>query len=122
MSAAPIVDASLPSRELVRTLRAGYARYEESLPESQAWQTWIELHKRGEPEASRLFIVALRTLHTRRQMAGSSLPMLDIHTDEHRLVSDSMLGELWKAYKKCIRNNRTGPAGEILKEIEQRID
>ena len=53
MSAAPIVDASLPSRELVRTLRAGYARYEESLPESQAWQTWIELHSATGPMTTR---------------------------------------------------------------------
>jgi hypothetical protein len=121
MSVLSLVDETVSSRELVRTLRAGYARCEDTLPESQVWQTWVELQRRGEPDATRLFIGALRTLHSRRAMAGSSLPMNDAHTDEHRLVSDSMLGELWKAYKKCIRNNRTGPAGEILKEIEQRM-
>ena len=34
---------------------------------------------------------------------------------------DSFLADLWKAYKKCIRNNRTGPASQLLKEIEEHL-
>lgn len=121
MSLAIPVDDEMPSRELIRTLRAGVQRSDDIMPESVLWHTWLALHRRGVPEARDLFIGALRNLHARRSMAGASLPVNDRHTEEHRMVDDPMLGELWKAYKKCIRNNRNGPAGEILKEIETRI-
>ncbi|HMV67177.1 MAG TPA: hypothetical protein PKA64_10030 [Myxococcota bacterium] len=121
MSVASPVDETMSSRELVRTLRAGVTRCDDMLPESLAWHTYIELSRRGVTEATSLFLAALRTLHHRRTVAGSTLPTNDVHTDEHKLTGDPMLGELWKAYKKCIRNNRTGPASEILKEIEARL-
>jgi hypothetical protein len=121
MNVAPPHDESTPSRELIRTLRGGMTRFEDRMPESAAWQAWIHLARRAEPEANALFISALRSLHSRRSIAGSSLSTLDPHTEEHRLAGDPMIGELWKAYKKCIRNHRTGPASEILKEIEIRL-
>ena len=57
----------------------------------------------------------------RRCIAGVDLPIIDSLTDEHRLVDDAFLADLWKAYKKCLKNNRTGPAGQLLKEIEDRL-
>lgn len=115
------VDAASSNRELVRTLRTGASRCTEIMPESVVWRTYLELNRRGVPDAERLFIGALRSLHTRRSMAGTDLPMNDEHTDEHRLTDDALLGELWRAYKKCIRSNRTGPAFQLLKEIEDRV-
>ena len=92
------------------------------LPESVAWQTFLELQKRGEPEAVRLFLGAVRSLHSRRCIAGVDLPTEDPLPEEHRLVDDGFLGDLWKAYKKCIKNNRTGPAQQLLRDIEERIN
>jgi hypothetical protein len=115
------VDADSTSRDLVRTLRTGASRCTEVMPESVVWRTYLELNRRGVPEADRLFIGALRSLHSRRSMAGTDLSLNDEHTDEHRLTDDALLGELWRAYKKCIRSHRTGPAFQLLKEIEDRI-
>jgi hypothetical protein len=116
-----LVDDSSTSRELVRNLRAiptgtGF------LPESVAWQTYVELRRRGEPDASRLFVTAVRALHSRRCVAGVELPLEDTLPDEHRLIDDAFLGDLWKAYKKCIKNRRTGPAGQLLRDMEQHLD
>lgn len=115
-----LVDASRTSRELVRDLRAIPGGHE-GLPESIAWQTFIELRKRGEPEATRLFLSAVRNLHTRRCIGGAALPTDDPLPDEHRLTDDSFLADLWKAYKKCITNHRTGPAGQLLRDLEQHL-
>ena len=57
-----------------------------------------------------------------RCIAGMDLPINDDLTEEHRLVDDGFLGDLWKAYKKCIKNNRTGPAQQLLRDIEERIN
>lgn len=114
--------ADVSSRDLVRTLRGGSARSEDRMPESDVWKAWVELARRGEPEANSLFMAALRTLHQRRTIAGSTLATHDPDTEEHRLANDAILGELWKAYKKCIRNHRSGPAAEILKQIEARLE
>lgn len=108
------------SRELIRNLRVARAP-EDVLPESVAWQTFLELRRRGEPECEQLFINTLRNLHSRRCVAGVDLPTTDGLTDEHRLVDDAFLGSLWKAYKKCIKNNRTGPAAQLLRDIEERV-
>ncbi len=116
-----LVDTNTTSRELVRTLRA-LPSADGVLPESVAWQTFVELRRRGEPDAERLFIGAVKNLHSRRCIAGVDLPTVDALTDEHRMVEDAFLGDLWKAYKKCIKNNRTGPAGQLLRDIEERLE
>lgn len=114
-----IEDAS--SRELIRTLRTGICNEKDVMPESLAWQTYLELQRRGEPKVGGMFIKTIKSLHDRRSMAGSTLCCTDKHTDEHRLSDDKFLGELWKAYKKCIKNNRTGPASLLLRDIEERV-
>lgn len=121
MEALSLVDVDAPSRELIRNLRVARADGVDVLPESLAWQTFIALRRRGEPDAERLFLSAVRNLHARRCMAGADLPTVDGLPDEHRLTDDPFLADLWKAYKKCIRSQRTGPAGELLREIEERL-
>ena len=115
-----LVNTELSSRELVRTLRCT-RRVEGCLPESVAWQAFVELHRRGEPGAGRLFIGSLRTLHRRRSIPNVDLPVEDAVTDEHRLIGDDFLGTLWKAYKRCIRSRRIGPAHRLLQDIEERL-
>ncbi len=115
-----LVDSGSTSRELVRNLRVVHAA-DGVLPESVAWQTFIELQKRGEPDAVRLFLGAVRQLHSRRCIAGVELPTEDPLPDEHRMSNDPFLGDLWKAYKKCIRNNRTGPASQLLRDMEEHL-
>src|SRR5688500_17040019 len=87
-----LVDASRTSRELVRDLRA-IPPGGEALPESVAWQTFLELRKRGEPDATRLFLTAVRNLHSRRCIAGAALPTDDPLPDEHRLTDDAFLAD-----------------------------
>ena len=116
-----LVDSGTPSRELIRNLRVTQSPGEDVLPESLAWHTFLELRKRGEPGCERLFISALRNLHSRRCIAGVDLPTGDRLPNEHRMVDDGFLADLWKAYKKCIKNNRTGPASQLLRDIEERI-
>lgn len=121
MSIASIVDDTMSSRDLVRTLRISASRCGDVMPESVVWHAYVELRKRGHEDAHALFVGALRSLHARRSVSGSDLPVDDKLIEEHRLVDDPMLAELWKAYKRCIRNHRTGPAGQLLKEIEDRV-
>lgn len=116
------VDTNVSNRDLLRQLRIGSRENADGLmPESVAWHVFIELRKRGEERAHTLFLRALRTLLSRRAMAGSELPSVDLCTDEHRLAEDLYLADLWKAYKKCIRTNRTGPASLLLRDIEAQI-
>ncbi len=113
------IDTSAASRDIIRALRTGLRdRGHDVLPESVAWHLFIELRRRGEPTAGDLFVQALKSLHTRRSIAGSQLPNDDNLPDEHRLIEDVYLGDLWKAYKKCIRMQRTGPASQLLRDIE----
>ena len=122
METSALVNRDAPSRELIRTLRRGGAGLpEEVLPESVVWQTFMELDKRGEETARPLFIDSIRRLHSRRSIAGSTLPCVDHDPDEHRLSEDPMLADLWKAYKKCIRLQRTGPASQLLRDIEEQL-
>lgn len=116
-----LVNDGMSSRELIRNLRLTVAPAPDVLPESVAWHTFLELRKRGEPDCERLFISALRNLHSRRCIAGVELPTDDVYTDEHRMVDDPFLADLWKAYKKCIKTHRTGPAGQLLRDIEERL-
>ena len=122
MEATLLVDSAANTRDLVRQLRTGRSHgAQDALPESVAWQLFIELRKRGEPSAEQLFIRTLRRLHTRRSVAGVELPSVDGLPEEHRMADDAFLGELWKAYKKCICYNRTGPASQLLRDIEEQI-
>ncbi|MFT7520310.1 MAG: hypothetical protein ACI9MC_002455 [Kiritimatiellia bacterium] len=122
MSELAMVDDSLTDRELVRRLRAGATRLEPGImPESQLWQMFIEVRRRGVPQANALFMQSIRALYRRRCLSGVHLSVDDVMLDEHRLVDDPYLGDLWKAYKKCIRCNRTGPAAQLLRDIEERL-
>jgi hypothetical protein len=113
-----LVDSSQPSRDLIRTLRSGVRpRTEEVMPESVAWQAFLELRRRGEPDADRLFIQALRSLHDERSRSGHPLTCDDRLPDEHKLGENPYLGELFKAYKKCLAAQRPGPAGVLLQDI-----
>lgn len=122
MEAVELVDRDTSSRELIRNLRLTVSPKEGVLPESLAWHTYLELRRRGESDCSRLFINSLRNLHSRRCIAGVDLPTTDDLPDEHRMADDDYLASLWKAYKKCIKNNRTGPAGQLLRDIEERLE
>lgn len=115
-----LVDAQCSSRELLRNLRV-VPTGPGVLPESVVWQTFVELRRRGEPDADRLFLTAVRGLHSRRCIAGVDLPIEDPLPDEHRLIDDPFLADLWKAYKKCIRNQRTGPASQLLRDMEEHL-
>ena len=121
--AASLSDLSAqPSRALRRLLR-GQPEGEAGphLPESVLWATFLELRARGEDDATSAFLRSLKTLHRRRTMGSPTLPCTDTRQDEHKLVDDSMLGELWKAYKRCICAQRTGPASQLLRDIELRL-
>lgn len=115
-----LVEEGLTSRDLIRRIRVIRAE-PDVLPESVAWQTYLELERRGEPRAVDLFLDAVKNLHSRRCIAGAALPTADPHPDEHRLTEDGFLADLWKAYKKCIRNNRTGPARQLLADIQEHL-
>lgn len=114
------IDFSVPTRDLVRMLRAP-PENSGGLPESVLWRVFLELRRRGEPGASSHFIHGLKSLHRRRTLGASDLPSEDRSPDEHRLVEDPYLAELWKSYKRCLCANRTGPAAQILREVEQQI-
>jgi len=115
-----LADGALTSRDLIRQIRV-IPTDAEVLPESVAWQTYLELQRRGEPRAGDLFLHAVKNLHSRRCIAGAALPTMDPNPDEHRLTEDTFLADLWKAYKKCIRNNRTGPARQLLADMEEHL-
>ena len=118
-----VVELSVPTRELRRTLRRGMPAGEQlGMPESAAWKIFMELRRRDEEGVNAMFLSRLRSLHDLRSIAGSALPCDDPDPDEHRLVDDDFLATLWKAYKKCIRLNRTGPASQLLRDIEERLD
>lgn len=121
MSMVSLVDDTMTSRDLVRTLRVSASRCGEVMPESVVWHAFVELRKRNHDGATDLFLGAIRSLHARRSISGSDLPVQDKLIEEHRMVDDPLLSELWKAYKRCLRSHRTGPAGQLLKEIEDRL-
>ena len=119
MQATLPLDISAPSRDLVRKLRTGVRDDTEGImPESVAWQVYLELKPRGELDAGPMLMKALKHLHDRRSIAGVDLPNGDPFCDEHREAADSYLGDLWRAYKKCIRGRRNGPASQLLRDIE----
>jgi len=64
----------------------------------------------------------MKTLHRRRSIGSTDLPVEDLFPQEHKLVDDPFLGELWKAYKRCICNQRPGPASQLLREIAAQME
>lgn len=125
MSDVALVDLSAPSRTLIRLLRSQPDRWHgdlQTLPESALWRCYTELRRRGEEGADQLFINSVRTLHRRRALGTVDLGSTDPDPEEHKLVDDPMLAELWKAYKRCIVNRRTGPAASLLRDIEAQLE
>ena len=120
---AAVLDTHTPSRHLIRVLRRQPDLHGEDveLPESVLWRAYCELRRRGEDRASEHFLRSVRKLHRRRSLGSVALPVDDLHTEGHRLVDDPMLSELWKAYKRCICSARTGPAAQLLNDIEAQI-
>lgn len=124
MNSVALFDPSSTDRELIRKLRAGVAFDDSGLmPESVAWHVFLELRRRGEPSASSLFMRTLRSLHARRVLGTAQLSTDDVSADEHRLMQgeDPFLADLWKAYKRCLQHNRTGPAEQLLRDIEEQV-
>ena len=126
MSVAALFDESSSDRELMRKLRRGASGEQGAaiMPESMAWQVFLELRRRGVPRAAPLFLDTLKHLHSRRCIGSVNLSTTDGMPDEHRIVEldDPFLADLWKAYKKCIQANRTGPASQLLRDIEEQLD
>jgi hypothetical protein len=119
-----VVDVNTPSRKLLRMLRnqpdlAGHDG--DMLPESVLWMSYCELRRRGDDRAAGSFLRSVKTLHRRRCLGSAELPTKDPATREHELVDDPLLAELWKAYKRCICSQRTGPASQLLRDIEAQI-
>jgi hypothetical protein len=118
------VDASAPSRLLLRQMRERGTRISEvndTLPESQLWQLYCVLRNRGEDRADELFLRGLQNLHRRRSLSTCDLPNADPDPAEHRMIDDPMLSELWRAYKRCICAQRVGPASQLLREIQDQL-
>jgi hypothetical protein len=117
-----VVDTDADSRTLIRILRSPPERGFSAgiLPESVLWQTYCELRRRG-VDAEDSFLQSLKLLHRRRTIGASELATADEDREEHKLVDDPFLGELWKAYKKCICNQRTGPGAQLLRDIEVQV-
>jgi hypothetical protein len=123
MSCEDHVDLNANTRDLFRVLRTqpDQRAGTDTLPESVLWHAYCELRKRGEDKASNHFVRSMRTLHRRRSLGAVTLPTADPDPVEHKLVDDPLLAELWKAYKRCICSQRTGPAAQLLRDIEDRI-
>ncbi|MDP6934812.1 MAG: hypothetical protein QGG40_17960 [Myxococcota bacterium] len=118
------IDSSQSSRNLRRLLRSQpHPRNacDSGLPESLLWQVWCELRRRGEQDATNQFLRSVRTLHRRRTHGGADLSTQDVYPNDYKLVDDPFVGEIWKAYKKCICNQRTGPAAQLLRDLETQI-
>ena len=125
MQVYPVFDLSASSRQLIRLLRdqsSVTADNNDALPESLLWQTYCELRRRGEKnEADPHFIRSVKRLHRRRSEGTKFLSVQDVSPQEHKLVDDPMLSQLWKAYKRCICRHRTGPASQLLQDIAEHI-
>ena len=125
MLAAPDVSSLSSSRQLKRLIRSQpdlLCSDDAGMPESVLWRAYCELKRRGEEDPSAHFLRSMKTLHRRRSIGTADLSVSDVHPDEHKLVDDPLLGELWKAYKRCICNQRPGPASQLLREIANQIE
>jgi hypothetical protein len=115
-----LVDLNAPTRDLLRILRVP-PETRERLPETVCWRVYLELRRRGEPQADGCFVNGLRALHRRRGIGSGTLPLEDPDVEDHKLADDPYVGELWRSYKRALCANRTGPAGQILREFEQQL-
>ena len=111
------------SRAIKREMRVSTRRAAESttLPESALWSMYIELRRREDPDADQLLIHGLKSILDRRSYSASNIPIIDPDPQEHKLVDDAYLGELFKAYKRCVCSHRTQPAGQLLRDIETQL-
>jgi len=111
------------SRSIKREMRTSTRQAAESttLPESALWNMYVELRRREDPDADQLLIQGLRSILGRRSYSASKIPIIDPDPQEHKLVSDAYLGELFKAYKRCVCSHRTQPAGQLLRDIETQL-
>ena len=111
------------SRSIKREMRMSTRQAAESttLPESELWSMYVELRKREDTDADQLLIRGLKSILERRSYSASKIPIIDPDPQEHKLVDDAYLGELFKAYKRCICSHRTQPAGQLLRDIETQL-
>lgn len=119
-----IANSEASTRELIRELRFQSSRSAEpavNLPESNLWQIYCVVRERGDSRADTVFLGALKSLHRRRSHQSCSLSVEDRAPQEHKLVDDPMLAELWRAYKRCICAKRIQPAARLLADIEEQI-
>jgi hypothetical protein len=113
--------AESETRQLLRLLRRPTTEGQ-GMPESELWRVWRELSRRGEAEATTVFLHSLKNLHRRRALGAATLGLEDPDPGEHRLIEDPYVGELWKAYKRCISGGRTGPAAQLLRDLEVQLE
>lgn len=111
------------SRELKREMRLSVRQAHgcATLPESNLWRMYLELRARGEDDADQLLVRGLKGILDRRGYTGSTIPVIDTDPNEHKASDDPFLGELFKAYKRCICTQRTQPAAQLLKDIETQL-
>ncbi len=111
------------SREIKRDMRISVRQADNctTLPESNLWGMYLELRGRGEADADQLLVRGLKGILDRRGYTGSNIPVIDSNPNEHKAVDDAFLGELFKAYKRCICTHRTQPAAQLLKDIETQL-
>ena len=107
-------------REMRMSVRMDAGRYK-TLPESGLWSMYVELRKRGETDADHLLLRGLKTMLERRTYAASNLPVIDPDPNEHKQAHDPYLGELFKAYKRCVCTQRVQPASQLLRDIEMQL-
>lgn len=111
------------SRDIKREMRISVRQADNctTLPESNLWRMYLELRGRGEDDADQLLVRGLKGILDRRSYTGSNIPVIDPDPQEHKAVDDPFLGELFKAYKRCICTHRTQPAGQLLRDIETQL-
>jgi hypothetical protein len=110
------------SRDLIRLLRVrALGPLAGAMPEIEVWRIYCELRRRKFENAGVPLVDALRMLHERRMIGLVALAPHDPSPEDHRWVDDPFLGELWKAYKRCIRQGRPGPARQILRDLEAHL-
>jgi hypothetical protein len=113
-----------PSRELFRRLRTQPVEAPPptgEMPESALWRAYCELRRRKAEGCGDAFLTAMKAVHGRRVLGVQSIGRDDGDPGDHRFVDDAYLGELWRAYKRCIRQGRPGPACQFLRDLERSI-
>jgi hypothetical protein len=115
---------TIDSRELMRELRTlvAYPGDQPRMPESALWSIYCEMKRRGMEDADRRFLTGVRTLHRRRSNGGLVIPVEDPAPRQHLEADDPFLGELWKAYKRCIQRTRMGAALQLYRDMEAQLE